>query len=1078
MKIHTPKILLWSLTMLLSIFSFIAKAQWNTNTSVNLQISGLPTADMQAVSTTDNKLWVAFYHENAGNYDMRAQLFDADGNKLLGPDGVLVSNQPSGSATFVFNVCVDASNNLIVAMQDERSGSMQAYVYKISQAGTHLWSSSGVLLGGGLAPYPAGLANGEVVVTWNADPSNTLNLQKITTGGTLAWTTPKTILVGSSTTTRGQIVANLNNKFTIVYQKNAGGISTNLYAQLFDNSGTALYAPLQIGNQTTAGYRYYSIAAEGDTTYFGYYSSTGLRFNSFLQRINPNGTIPWGMNGSAFNTSTSGSDNYQMTTNINLTPGSPYVWSVCTFSDPNQVHYGIYMQKFLKTTGARQFTDQGKAIYPVGTTNNQHAGNLQLYNDMPLFMSYEDNYKLYVTKLDANGNFVWSYNRTEISSTTAGAGNPKGRYDFCQVGPVRFAGIWTENRGSAELGYIQGISQNGLFGLDVSTQGSVPAVINTGNGTLQMVATVYPSYASQQVNWSIVPGTGMANINISGLVTAISDGTVWAKAIAVQDNTVKDSLLITISNQIPVPPDVVTLPASNVEWFTATLNGSVNAHYFNSTASFEWGLTAAYGNTVSTTPSVVTGGTVTPVVAEISGLTHSTTYHYRCKGVNSAGTAYGQDLTFTTDCYLSGTIGTITGTSTLCVNTSSVVYSIPAFAGATGYTWSVPAGVNIVSGNNTNSITVDFTASAQSGNITVFATNGACYSATSTPFAVTVNNTPVMPGNITGMQSVCEGEQGVVYTVAPVNSATSYTWTVPTGAVIAAGNNTNSITVNYPVGSMPGNITVSASNNCGIGPVSNPLYIDIAPLPGTPGTISGPDHICAEANNVVYSVSPVTNAYGYVWNLPPGAEITGGANTNLISVHFAATASSGNITVYATNGNCLGQLSAPLAITVNPVPLTPVITLNINTLISSADAGNQWYKDGNLIPGATGKEYLVTELGNYTVVVTLNGCSSAPSNSILVLPVSITDDAFAESFGIYPNPNNGKFEVKAQSLKQILCSIEIFDNTGKRYWKQDNILIDGVYTRHVDLTNAPAGGYLVVLKYADNRIFRKITINR
>ena len=64
-----------------------------------------------------------------------------------------------------------------------------------------------------------------------------------------------------------------------------------------------------------------------------------------------------------------------------------------------------------------------------------------------------------------------------------------------------------------------------------------------------MVATVYPSTASQSVSWSIVPVTGGATINASGLITASANGTVWAKAIPVQDGTVADSMLITISNQ-------------------------------------------------------------------------------------------------------------------------------------------------------------------------------------------------------------------------------------------------------------------------------------------------------------------------------------------------------------------------------------------------------------------------------------------------------------------------------------------------------------------------------------------------
>jgi hypothetical protein len=622
--------------------------QWNTNTSENMLISSLQTADMQQAATTDGKTWIAFYHENGANYDMRAQLIDADGYKLLGPDGVLVGNHPSGSATFVFSVCVDASNNLVVAYQDERSGPMQAVVYKVSQSGTQLWGANGIVLGEGLAPYPAALSNGEVVIAWNESTSNTLKLQKITTSGTKAWTTPISILVGTSKTTRGQVIGNTAGRFSVVYQKKVAGISTTLYAQMYDNAGTALYAPLQICNQTTSGARYYSVAAEADTTFFGYYSSTGNRFNSFLQRINPDGTIPWGMNGSNFNTAVGTNDNYQGQTSINLAPGSVYVWSVCTFSNMMQSQYGVYIQKFQKTDGARQFTNLAKVVYPINGNSDTQAGDLALVDDTPMFMSYTANYKIYATRLDANGNFTWPGNRVEISSTTATMSKPKMRYGFTPDGPYRCAGTWTEDRGMGYKGYAQGISIGGLIGITVATQNSVPAVITVDGGTLQMVSTVFPASANQSVTWSIVPVTGMASINATGLVTAISNGTVYAKATAVQDTTVKDSLLITISGQSAMPPTVVTLPATDITSSLATLNGTVNANTLLTDVSFEWGLTSSYGNIVIAIPSTVSGTTVTPVLAYLSGLQSNTIYHFRVKGTNLAGTSTGGDLTFTT----------------------------------------------------------------------------------------------------------------------------------------------------------------------------------------------------------------------------------------------------------------------------------------------------------------------------------------------------------------------------------------------------------------------------------------------
>lgn len=83
----------------------------------------------------------------------------------------------------------------------------------------------------------------------------------------------------------------------------------------------------------------------------------------------------------------------------------------------------------------------------------------------------------------------------------------------------------------------------------VTTQGAVPAEITTPMGTLQLESVVYPVTVSQNVTWSIIPVTGGATISAGGLVTAQADGTVWAKAVSIEDNTKADSILITITNQ-------------------------------------------------------------------------------------------------------------------------------------------------------------------------------------------------------------------------------------------------------------------------------------------------------------------------------------------------------------------------------------------------------------------------------------------------------------------------------------------------------------------------------------------------
>jgi uncharacterized protein YjdB len=91
-----------------------------------------------------------------------------------------------------------------------------------------------------------------------------------------------------------------------------------------------------------------------------------------------------------------------------------------------------------------------------------------------------------------------------------------------------------------------------------STTGSTQ--ITQDNGTLQLTASVLPSDATNKtVTWSIINGTGRAEISNTGLVTASSDGTLTAVATANDGTGTVGSMVITISNQvIPVTSIIVS----------------------------------------------------------------------------------------------------------------------------------------------------------------------------------------------------------------------------------------------------------------------------------------------------------------------------------------------------------------------------------------------------------------------------------------------------------------------------------------------------------------------------------------
>ncbi|MFA5559472.1 MAG: fibronectin type III domain-containing protein, partial [Methanofastidiosum sp.] len=94
-----------------------------------------------------------------------------------------------------------------------------------------------------------------------------------------------------------------------------------------------------------------------------------------------------------------------------------------------------------------------------------------------------------------------------------------------------------------------------------------------------------------------------------------------------------------------LPPTVTTDPPTNITATTATLNGTLDDDGGEECdCSFEWGETDSYGN--STTP--VSKETGQSFSANLTDLDPNTTYHFRAKAVNSAGTEYGEDEEFKT----------------------------------------------------------------------------------------------------------------------------------------------------------------------------------------------------------------------------------------------------------------------------------------------------------------------------------------------------------------------------------------------------------------------------------------------
>jgi photosystem II stability/assembly factor-like uncharacterized protein len=124
--------------------------------------------------------------------------------------------------------------------------------------------------------------------------------------------------------------------------------------------------------------------------------------------------------------------------------------------------------------------------------------------------------------------------------------------------------------------------------------------------------------------------------------------------------------------------------------------------------------------------------------------------------------------------------------------------------------------------------------------------------------------------------------------------------------------------------------------------------------------------------------------------------------------------------------------------------LQPYITDSLDYLVSSADSGNQWYRNGVAIPSGLGRRYKLDSSGTYTVQVKIDSCFSAMS-----YPTTITLDCPTE----HPTP----FPTITDSSGVLISSY--YQNY--QWYRNDTIILGANDQRYQPTTS---GGYYVCIK--------------
>lgn len=286
--------------------------------------------------------------------------------------------------------------------------------------------------------------------------------------------------------------------------------------------------------------------------------------------------------------------------------------------------------------------------------------------------------------------------------------------------------------------------------------------------------------------------------------------------------------------------------------------------------------------------------------------------------------------------------------SSVCKGSTGNTYSVPVVSDATSYIWSYSGTGATISGTS-NSVSVDFSASATSGTISVSAVNGcgagaartasittvkpdvATFSYTGTPYCPSASNPlPTFSGG--GIAGTFSSTAGLVF----VNAATgqidlaastpgTYTVTntindgVPCGNIVATSSVTIQSFGNW-LGVISSNWTIPGNWNCTTVPTSASDVVVPASAPNMP-VVSTAGAVCKSmiinsGASLVINGSNNLDVYGS-WNnsglftansstvtFKGTGSISGSATTTFNNVSIAST---GNVTTTSTNVNVAGN---------------------------------------------------------------------------------------------------------------------------------------------------------------------------
>lgn len=496
------------------------------------------------------------------------------------------------------------------------------------------------------------------------------------------WSISKTVSGGIITITKG-IDAGHNGK--VIFERTSGGVSDSyilqlsscsnikLFGMIFkwsdatDNTYDTQHNPLYVVNSHDVTLDHDTVYSNGNANMVAIYTSYNISVTNCWLEVLPNSIyisdqnniVIWG-NGSP---STGGNKiigNTLIQAGQNDQPHNECILIGASGSD-----YGSSGNPKPITTIANNFFYYGTTTSQGATTgiytNQTHCNSFLVYNNI---FSFASNPQIDIVEMPSNSSSykssLYYYNNTCINQSSTGGGLCFGYLDTLvmknniisvygnSANNIRFTGGTTmASITYKDIDYNQYYRASGFYAAGISANWTTwRNYTNTSGGGVDAHSlTSAPSFlnlwGTSATDYRVTSSSGGINTG----VTISTVGTDYFNTSRPQGSTYDIGAYEYVS--AVTIPTVTTTTASSIDTATATSGGNVTSSGGATVTSRGvcWNTSA---NPTTSNSHTSDGSGIGIFTSSISGLNNNTLYHYRSYAVNSVGTAYGSDLTFTT----------------------------------------------------------------------------------------------------------------------------------------------------------------------------------------------------------------------------------------------------------------------------------------------------------------------------------------------------------------------------------------------------------------------------------------------